>query len=315
MKIVEHEYFDFMQSITRSMADEYERLQRYAKRDTGTSGDQSEEYWANFLRNWLPATYEVVTKGQILPFRGIPTNQVDIIVLRPDYPKHLRHQKMYFAGGVVAVFECKTTLRQRDLAKIVQHAAQVKNTSPIRSGSPYLELQQPIIYGVLAHSSDISNTEDFEYTLIKNLHKHTVKNVKHPRELIDMLCIADAATFVLDKTVSVGPYSETDALEEFQEFDDQGGITTTYFSHTDKISSLEIQGHVLGTLIFDITHRLAYENVMLREFATYLELSGSFASIGVPILWNKNVLSETTLQTLMERGYIEESWSEWQKSF
>lgn len=222
---------------------------------------------------------------------------------------------MYFAGGVVAVFECKTTLRQRDLAKIVQHAAQVKNTSPIRSGSPYLELQQPIIYGVLAHSSDISNTEDFEYTLIKNLHKHTVKNVKHPRELIDMLCIADAATFVLDKTVSVGPYSETDALEEFQEFDDQGGITTTYFSHTDKISSLEIQGHVLGTLIFDITHRLAYENVMLREFATYLELSGSFASIGVPILWNKNVLSETTLQTLMERGYIEESWSEWQKSF
>ncbi|MCU0428087.1 MAG: hypothetical protein MUF71_20940 [Candidatus Kapabacteria bacterium] len=312
--ITEHEYFDFMRSLTNSMADEYQRLQRYAKTDTGTAGDQSEEYWADFLRNWLPATYEVVTKGRILPYQGSPTNQVDILILRPDYPRHLRNQKMYFAGGVVAAFECKTTLRLSDLSKIVKNAIMVKNAVPVRLGSLYKELHQPIIFGVLAHSIEKKGS-DIIFKLHKHLHSKITKEVKHPRELIDVICIADTATFILEKATHIGEYADAESRQEFQEFDSLGGIMTTYFEHTDNLQDLHISGQVLGTLVFKLTQLLAYENSMLREFARYLELSGKYVSIGTPILWNKNVLTENVINHLLKLGYSDQDWSEWQENY
>ena len=59
-----HDLYEFMRQISIEMSAEYNRIQMRATEDSGTSGDQGEENWADLLREWLPRTYEVVTKGQ-----------------------------------------------------------------------------------------------------------------------------------------------------------------------------------------------------------------------------------------------------------
>ena len=86
---------DFMNSVTKQVADEYDRIRKRASEDPGTAGDQGEENWASILKDWLPHTVHIVTNGRILSEKGIASPQVDVIVLRPEYPKHLLDKKLY----------------------------------------------------------------------------------------------------------------------------------------------------------------------------------------------------------------------------
>src|SRR5258707_793855 len=92
-----HELADFILSCSQDLRREYERIRRRAWEDPGTAGDEGEENWATLLRQWLPATYHVVTKGRILDVTGSASPQVDVIVLRPEYPPFLRdqHKKLF----------------------------------------------------------------------------------------------------------------------------------------------------------------------------------------------------------------------------
>ena len=87
------------------MESEYQRIRSRALEDPGTAGDQGEENWAELLRDWLPPTYKVVTKGRILSADGRASPQVDVLVLKDVYPDKLLNKKLYLAAGVAAVFE------------------------------------------------------------------------------------------------------------------------------------------------------------------------------------------------------------------
>lgn len=78
--------------------------------------------------------------------------QVDVLVLQPEYPTQLLDKKMYLVGGILAAFECKTTLKAEHLKKAAEAAAAVKRMLPARKGTPYKELTSPILFGLLAHS-------------------------------------------------------------------------------------------------------------------------------------------------------------------
>ena len=104
-----------MAAVKESIARDYVRIRNRSTDDPGTAGDQAEEDWAQIFRAWLPATYPVVTKGRILFEDGSSSPQVDILILKPSYPRQLRHEKYIFAGGVIAAFECKLTLRKEDI--------------------------------------------------------------------------------------------------------------------------------------------------------------------------------------------------------
>jgi hypothetical protein len=123
-----HDLADFMQAVTEDIGREYERIQKRVGEDPGTAGDQGEENWASVLRNWLPQTYHVVTKGRILSFDGVAGPQIDILVLRPVYPRHLMDKKLYLAGGVAAAFECKLTLKPEHIKKAVENALSISST-------------------------------------------------------------------------------------------------------------------------------------------------------------------------------------------
>ena len=93
-KAKNHDLLDFMAQISQEMSLEYERIQKRATEDPGTAGDQGEENWAELLRDWLPPTYQIVTKGRIIAENGKTSPQVDVIVLKSSYPKKLLNKKL-----------------------------------------------------------------------------------------------------------------------------------------------------------------------------------------------------------------------------
>ena len=74
-----HDLEDFMKQVTSEMESEYLRIRSRALEDPGTAGDQGEENWAELLREWLPPTYKVVTRGRILSSDGRTSPQVDVL--------------------------------------------------------------------------------------------------------------------------------------------------------------------------------------------------------------------------------------------
>ena len=146
-----HDLENLVRQATATMAAEYERMSRLAKDDPGTAGDQGEENWAELLRQWLPAIFPVRTKGRIVFPSGQTSGQVDVVILSPYYPQGLLSNKLFIAGGVLAAFECKRTLKREHIRKAVQ--AKVKLGGLIRSNR---QVSRPIIFGVLAHSHNIA---------------------------------------------------------------------------------------------------------------------------------------------------------------
>jgi hypothetical protein len=197
---------DFMLAITQDMAREYHRIQRRAAEDPGTAGDQGEENWATLLRGWLPPTYQVVTKGRILNHEGITGPQVDVLVLSPAYPNHLLDKKLYLAGGVAAAFECKVTLRAEHIRQGVENSAEIRRLLPSRTGSPYKELHSSVIYGLLAHSHVWKNENSKPLENVENhLHEADHQIIEHPRETLDLLCVADLATWISARDPYIPP--------------------------------------------------------------------------------------------------------------
>src|SRR5215510_1066483 len=192
-----HDLDDFMRAVTDEIAREYDRIQRRATEDPGTAGDQGEENWATLLRGWLPPIYQVVTKGRILSHEGIASPQIDVLVLHPAYPRHLLDKKLYLAGGVAAAFECKITLKAEHIQTAVKNAVEIRNYVQARTGSPYKELYSPVVYGLLAHSHVWKGEGS---TPLDNVERHLLaadlEHIKHPREMLDGIRIADLATWI-----------------------------------------------------------------------------------------------------------------------
>ncbi len=195
-----------MEQLRTELAQEYRRIRQRAIEDPGTACDEGEENWANLLRNWLPSHYHVVTKGRIVSHTGEASPQVDVLVLHPAYPKHLLTKKHYLAGGVLAAFECKLTLRANHLSEAAHNCAQTKGLVRKRSGTPYRELQSPILYGLLAHSHSWKSTgARAAFDLLDRIDDRQFEGPQHPCEMLDLVCVADTASYNLAKSVYIGP--------------------------------------------------------------------------------------------------------------
>ena len=191
-----NDLIDFMHNITREMGAEYTRIRKRSREDSGTAGDQGEENWATLFKNWLPADYQIVTKGRLLSEKGIASPQVDVIVLYPFYPKHLLDKKHYLTAGVAAAFECKNTLKARHIEKAVKNAVAIRNLVTEQSGMYRDEIYGPIAYGLLAHSHSWQGAKSQPLTVVEDkLLESDLKYVSHPRECLDFVCISDLAVW------------------------------------------------------------------------------------------------------------------------
>ena len=262
-----HNLHDFMQQLTDKMAANYKQIQKRASEDPGTAGDQGEENWAELLRGWLPRTYEVVTKGIIISKDGHVSPQVDVLVLKSIYPKQLidEGQKIYLAAGVAAAFECKTTLKALHIEQAVKTCVKIKNLYSERKGTPYKKLHAPIVFGLLAHSHSWKGPNSTpEDNIEQKLRESDYSHVLHPRLGLDLLCVADLATWVLSKFIFNYPERDEPDVK----------VKTAYSGHTHHYNSKSKHFNPIGTLISRLTLRLGWEDPSLRDLADYYLRTG-----------------------------------------
>ena len=261
-----HDLHEFMRQLNDEMAAEYRRIQMRATEDPGTAGDQGEENWAELLRDWLPRTYEVVTKGRIISQDGRTSPQIDVLVLKSIYPEKLLTKKLYLAAGVAAAFECKTTLKASHIDEAMDTCVKIKNLYPVREGTPYKELHAPIVYGLLAHSHSWKTPNSTpEANIEQKLLESDYLHVSHPRQGLDLLCVADLATWTLNKVTFLSQLSPRDPNYVPQE----AKAITTYCGHTPTYDSQVKSFTPIGVLISNLSRRLAWEDSALRDLADY----------------------------------------------
>ena len=286
-----HDLDDFMSAVTEDMAHDYNRIRKRATEDSGTAGDDGEETWAELLRDWLPPNYTIVTKGRLVNRRNITSPQVDVLVLDPTYPKALLNKKYYLADLVVAAFECKLTLKAEHIHKAVKTAAKIRKLLPRRIGSPYQKLYSPIIYGVLAHSHVWKQPNS---TPIENTNKHLFQAdrdcTEHPREMLDIVCIPDLATWRVNKMppqLDIPPEEDVFGLGE--------RTVTTYqcCSNADGSMSQPVTFTPIGIMFSFLYHRLAWEDSNIRKLAQYFSaVQGQGGGLGKSRSWGSDIYSD-----------------------
>jgi hypothetical protein len=307
-----NDFFDFIIAETKRLADEYGRVQGRVKEDPGTAGDQGEENWASVLRQWLPREYPVVTKGRILGHNGQVSPQVDVIVLHPSYPPSLLDKKLYLAGGVAAAFECKLTLDAGHITKAVENCAAIKRLTVKRTGSPLLELNSPLVYGLLAHSHSWREpgSKPIE-NVTRQLAEKDRAVAKHPRETLDIACVADLATWV------VGKYAR---WPEGFPHGYSGRCTTALLPYVQPQSAFRLLSP-MGLLLLTVFKRLAWEDPRLRRIATHFSLAlNDYLGGGeaMPRFWEPNEVYSERVRDRLSSGCVEIPtrevdgvWDEW----
>jgi hypothetical protein len=315
-----HDLHDYIEQLGTKMDAEYRRIRKSASQDPGTAGDEGEENWAELLRDWLPPAYQVVTKGQLLSSDGSLSPQIDVLVLKPSYPRALHHRKKYLVAGVAAAFECKLTLKRDHIIKSVQTAARVKRMARPSDGTPYRELSVQPVFGILAHSGGWKRSDDVEATIEtidEILNYADVAHVKHPREMLDLLCISNLATWVTSKQPLSDPADQID-LRVRSKLDPKGSPATSYMCHFgekgfgDAISTFK----PVGVFISELLVKLAWEDSALRNIAGYfLDVEFSTAASGKVRYWPRSIYSPQLRRKLKLSSLNQNiGWGEWDSS-
>ena len=313
-----HDLYDFMRQVSAEIASEYDRIQKRSTEDPGTAGDQGEENWAEILRDWLPRSFEVVTKGRIISQDGKTSPQLDVLVLDAAYPKKLLNKKLYLAAGVAAAFECKTTLKASHIRDVIQNCVAVKSLYPIRSGTPYRELYAPIVYGLLAHSHYWKGQKSTpESNIQATLEAEDEAQVSHPRSQLDLLCVADSGMWGAAKTSFLRPFKMPSG-EWFQGYGPNGSATTSFMGHVRDLGDQVEHFTAMGGLISTLTRRLAWERADLRGMADYYRIVNIAGSAkGSVRFWPSSIYSDE-IRSEVESGVKlsnPASWDEWSIAF
>ena len=305
-----HRLHHFMNQLSDEMAGNYKDIQKWAGTDPGTAGDQGEQNWAKWLREWLPPTYQVVTKGRIINHDGEASRQIDVLVLKPFYPKRLHHEKHYFSAGVAAAFECKNTLKASHIDKAIEVCAELKNLYPSRTGSPYKELHTPIAYGLLAHSHDWKGENSTPRDNIEQqLSNSTRSHASHPRLGLDFLCVADLDTWILVKLT-------------------QGHLDKVIGAHLPLIPARDEEANdftAIGSFYVNLMEWLAWENPEMRDIVDYYRVTGAGGG-GFPFRWDFSIfpyrwdfsIFSEAVQNEIKGGRLVGgvlSWNEWKVVF
>lgn len=308
-----HDLHVFMKQVTQEMASEYARIYSKAADDPGTAGDEGEENWATLLREWLPATYQVVTKGRLIGHDGMMSPQADVLVLKPVYPKKLLEKKTWLAGGVLAAFECKNTLTAEHVKSAVVRAEKFKKLVPHRVGSPRKELRSPLIYGVLAHSHSWKAPSSDPLGNINRAFKDAQPSVAHPRFELDLLCVSDLAywqsTYIASYEANYAP--DLAQLYELVFGGPRGPMTArTCASIFDQRQTVGFQP--IGGLISHLTQAFAWADPSVRDIADYYRLAQLWGTGGGSMHpWPISVYSEGVRAQIPMRLTNGILWDEW----
>jgi Domain of unknown function (DUF6602) len=317
-----HDLHTFMKQVSDEMASEYGRIYAKSVQDPGTAGDEGENNWATLLRDWLPQNYHIRTKGRLIGFDGTMSPQIDVVVLKPEYPRKLLTRRTWLAAGVAAVFECKTTLRAEHIRASALRCREFKKLFPIGLGNPRAELLSPLTYGILSHSHAWKSKRSKPADKISNILLDALGGIEKPSECIDFVCVSDLGTWntthMLRYEAGFNPLNKEKLQEIFG--GEWGAVTSIVCSaiggtkHNNDIGLSQSPAFSpIGALIALLTNRLGWNDPSVRALADYyrkVNLLGTGSGPGN--FWPPSIYSNEVRSRLESNNTGNgELWSDW----
>jgi hypothetical protein len=274
-----HELVTFMRQDAAEMQSEYDRIRAITSEDPGTAGDEGEETWANLLREWLPEAYQVVTKGRLLAVNGARGPQVDVIVLRPGYPKRLINKKLYLVGGVAAAFECKNTLKPSHVNDSFDQAFQIDQLSSAKAPTPFSEMVPEVYFGLLAHSTVWQSEASEQKGRMDSLLKTGLNAMPNMRSCPGFVCVADLGCWSVMRMTYDGPGlmdpEVWDARRALTGLPAEGAATVSYVRYVEEDAQLlQAPPNAISAAIAAILGRLAHADSSIRPLSQYFFAAG-----------------------------------------
>jgi hypothetical protein len=192
--------------------------------------------------------------------------------------------------------------------------------TPPSEGTPFRELTSTPIFGLLAHSSTWKVSSDLQAAVHKIedvLNQADRASVKHPREMLDLLCIANLATWVASKEPLADPNDEIDPIAR-SKLDPKGMPVTSYMCHCGETGSGNISADFkpIGVFLTELLVKLAWQDTALRDIAAYfIAVEFSTASSGKARVWSRSIYSPH-LRRKLTLSRLDQciGWGEWDSS-
>jgi hypothetical protein len=203
---MDHLHYQWLEDVSADLQREYDRIQEGLKEgpeNIQLSGHQAEATWCELLTDWLPPGYSFGVRKYLLFEHEVDgqyrSGETDLVLFHPAYPERLRQRKEVMIGGVIAAFSVKLKLNRAGLREAMDEAAVLRRGLGIRPGALIGELVSPLITGVLAQSHALgANPQD---TVGKILREDKSTRMSHPRDELDLVCVADLNYWVRDSTI------------------------------------------------------------------------------------------------------------------
>lgn len=215
---------ELLRRVAERVNDDYREAQEHARSgDSQRAGHEGESTWQRVLCDWGP-NLPVVTRKYIVGPGG-ESNEVDIVVLKSDYPQSLRDESAILASGVAAAFSVKLTLRRPHIKEALEQKRRLLEVAGKQSASIREMLCGPFPFGVLAHSSEVGAKRDPQFRLLHAYNEIASgaedNGVTSPREELDCLMVSDEV-FLSTERMTIDPMEKRPSSTTFRSRDSIG---------------------------------------------------------------------------------------------
>lgn len=201
-------FHSLLKGVARDLDASYSEAREHAlERDPQRAGHVGEATWATVLEQWGPG-WPVVTRKYVVGPGG-ESNEVDVLLLKPDYPANLATESSILISGVAAAFSSKLTFRRHHIVEAIAQKKRLLEVAGRPSGDVESVLSGPFPFGLLSHSTEIHPRATDLPQRIQELYEVTVhdarpSSVNKPSEELDAILIADRA-FLSMRRASLAP--------------------------------------------------------------------------------------------------------------
>ncbi len=127
----------------------------------------------------------------------------------------------------------------------------------------------------------------------------------HPRNLLNVICIADTATYTLNKNICIGKYIDKCGKEILLESGFKKTVATGYFIPIEnfvKENDYCSKGELFSALLSKLMLHMGFSDHSLHRIADYISSSVCPGGIGKLIYWNEinQIFSPNVLTTLVQ---------------
>jgi hypothetical protein len=304
---VAHRHHEWFKALSLSIQDDWDRLHAAALKDPQKAGHGGEATWAQLLNAWLPDAYAVGTRKYILPEDDTDPFETDIVIFNPGYPQALRDREEVLAGGIAAAFSVKLTLNSEGIRDAFKRAVQLRRHLKPRGLTAREEILAPFPVGLVAHSHAWKAAGSKPIENVSNAcWKLDQEYVQHPRETLDLLCVADLATWATARIPWMPPDVAARSQNASVSQKEQGFCSTTMIQYVSGLSPAPV-----GVFVANLLMRLSYADPTLRPMAEGLLRTETTGAGGGPTRqWDLDeVFSESVIWHLAHKTRAEPDWA------